>query len=262
MWEIQAGEIAVKYFSRFIVGKCRFCFCLERTEVNRFSDSVDRRPYRRIPTIPMFMPTDSLIFGRTSFPLCGICMILRLCCDSQIRFSVVEPIPINVINYERFWRIQYKALHLDCFPLTAFNPFMTRCIPRIAKLDGIPRITQNTWCIFCINDSHHAIAQFDLGNPTEVLPLGERNSYHGSVTKKNPPEARKGNVSSCRVAARPGDEIGHKNTRPLIFCVRVFLSKSFMFSSPARVSRVLDSFVLYSATKSIRQLSGAVNDFK
>lgn len=222
MRNVKTGKFAMKFFRRPIICNGGVDLSHERSEMERFACISYFFSYLCNPSISSLMPENTLKFRKTSFSFNRMSDILGLCCNPQIGFSVIETIPVNVINYEWFWRVQYKTVHLNCLPFSTADTLFPNRIPGTTCVKGIPFILRNGGEIFFVNQCY--------------LPLCQWNSYHGRATKKESSASPARLKPDCRVAARAEDKEVQKNSQPLFLCAWVFSFFRFILTSiPARV---------------------------
>jgi len=94
--------------------------------------------YNGTPLLSVLPPTDSSIFrGFSLSELSPVAGVLRVCCQTEIGFSIVQAVMINVVDYEVARRVEYVTVHTERKILFA-DSFVPYGIEGICILDGMP----------------------------------------------------------------------------------------------------------------------------
>ena len=122
------------FFCGFVVCLSGLFFVFERSD--EFLLSVIA--YNYSPFLYLFDPTDSSIFrGLILSKVFSVVVILRACCGSEICFSIVQAVMIDVVDEEIVGRADYFTVHHDRNILFA-GSFGSAGIEGVLALDDTP----------------------------------------------------------------------------------------------------------------------------
>lgn len=116
------------------------------------------------PSVPVSVPANTLEARLPDF-LNFVCHVLRMCASAQIRFPIVQPISISMVDQHPLFGFHDYSVKVNrrCLAIFDFTSGDIKRVPGLrSALSNTPMVTRCQFGIFGVNDCEHSIRQHDF----------------------------------------------------------------------------------------------------
>lgn len=151
----------------FVVCLCGLHFVVE----GAYESAPSFVAYLGIPFLRLVLEAYTFVLrGWVLFEVYAVVTVLPVCCGSQVSFSIVEPVVVDVIDVQFVRRIENIAVHLDVFPLACAHVYPPDGVIGGPGLVGVPFVLVQTLEVVRIYDSVLALGK---GYPAKGIAVAE-----------------------------------------------------------------------------------------
>lgn len=165
-------------FGSFVVCLCGLHFVVEASEVPALAVAA----YLDVPFLRFLVEAHAFVLrGWVLFEVYAVVAVLPVCCRSQVSFSIVEAIMVDVIDVQVIGQIENLAVHQNMLPCALADTHRPVCVTRVPGLIGLPFVLVQMLEIVRIDDSILALGK---GYPAKGIavaeaPIAKRQNYNG-----------------------------------------------------------------------------------